>query len=180
MNVSRYQLRPARPTDLIAVVALEQATQYAPHWSPAVYAAILAGQDEQDDRRTETSQRRLIVAEQAEGDRVSLKGFAVGQIYPAPGQPSAAMASQSTEHLAEIESVVVAANFRRAGIGRALCREVIEWCRTRGATAVVLEVRASSVGAIALYAKLGFVATGRRPHYYRDPKDDALNMRLAL
>ena len=43
-----------------------------------------------------------------------------------------------------------------------------------------LEVRAGSVGAIALYEGLGFVVVGRRRGYYREPVEDALLMRLEL
>jgi ribosomal-protein-alanine N-acetyltransferase len=57
---------------------------------------------------------------------------------------------------------------------------VIDWCRAQGAEAVELEVRASSAGAIALYAGLGFVGVGRRPKYYSGPEDDAVLMRLEL
>ena len=39
---------------------------------------------------------------------------------------------------------------------------------------LTLEVRVSNAPAIALYEKLGFVQVGRRPNYYRSPKEDAL------
>ena len=84
------------------------------------------------------------------------------------------------DRIAELESVVVSDSYRRAGIGRALCRAVLDWSRTQDATEVVLEVRAASSAAIALYAALGFTLAARRPRYYRDPNDDALLMRLQL
>jgi [ribosomal protein S18]-alanine N-acetyltransferase len=146
-------LHPATQSDLDAILALERATENAPHWPLSAYAAIL------DDP---ASPRCLIVADA--GDAIA--GFAVGLMGPTAA--------------AELESVVVAANCRRAGIGRSLCSAVLDWCRTRGATEAVLEVRAASTGAIALYASLGFAETGRRPRYYRDPEDDAILMRLQL
>ena len=85
-----------------------------------------------------------------------------------------------SESSAELESVAVAASARRAGVGRALCAAVIDWCRAQGAQAIELEVRAASSGAIALYSGLGFVVEGRRPRYYREPMDDAVLMRLKL
>jgi ribosomal-protein-alanine N-acetyltransferase len=88
--------------------------------------------------------------------------------------------SDGSVHLAELESVAVAPSARRSGIGRALCARVLDWCRNHGATEVMLEVRASSAGAIALYLGLGFIAAGRRPRYYCDPEDDAVVMRLSL
>jgi ribosomal-protein-alanine N-acetyltransferase len=36
------------------------------------------------------------------------------------------------------------------------------------------------VGAIPLYERLGFVAVGRRPGYYRSPVEDAVLMRLEV
>jgi ribosomal-protein-alanine N-acetyltransferase len=57
---------------------------------------------------------------------------------------------------------------------------VHDWCRLQGAKEVVLEVRATSVGAIALYAGLGFEEVGCRPGYYVNPADDAIVMRLDL
>jgi ribosomal-protein-alanine N-acetyltransferase len=86
----------------------------------------------------------------------------------------------SGERLAELESVAVAVTARRVGIGKELCLAVADWCRERGAMALELEVRAGSVGAIALYDGLGFVVAGRRTGYYREPMEDALLMRLDL
>jgi ribosomal-protein-alanine N-acetyltransferase len=147
----KFQIRPAQQSDLDAIVALERATENAPHWPRSAYAAIL------DDP---ASPRCLIVAQA--GDE--LAGFAVGLIHPATA--------------AELESVVVAATFRRSGVGRALCTAILDWSRSQGATEVILEVRAASTGAIALYAGLGFALAGQRPRYYRDPEDDAVLMRL--
>ncbi len=154
------QLRPAVAADLNAILALERATENAPHWPLASYAAVLdAGQE-----GTVAPRRCLIVAYY----EAMLVGFAVGLITPAPNR------------IAELESVVVASAARRAGLGRALCAAVLAWCRSHGATELVLEVRAASTGAIALYASLGFTETGRRPRYYHNPEDDALLMRLPL
>jgi len=156
MTDPQFHLRPAIAADLDAVLALERATPLAPHWPPAAYAEIL---------QHIPHQRCLFIAEKDN----SLAGFAVGLLHPG-----------ASDRTAELESVVVSANFRRAGIGRVLCRAVLDWCRSNGATELVLEVRASSAAAIALYAGLGFTLAARRPRYYRDPADDALLMRLPL
>jgi ribosomal-protein-alanine N-acetyltransferase len=157
-------LRQATDSDLDVILALERATKYAPHWPPTAYSVIVNGLD-----AAYAPQRRLIVAEVGG----SLLGFAVGLMQSAP-DPDIKVGT------AELESVVVADSARRAGIGRALCEAVFDWCRAQGATEMVLEVRASSVAANALYARLGFVQTGRRPRYYSDPEDDALVLRLEL
>jgi GNAT superfamily N-acetyltransferase len=122
---------------------------------------------------TNKIQRCLFVAEK----NGSLAGFAVGLLHPATRDPAVPDARQ---RIAELESVVVSANARRAGIGRALCRAVLDWTCSQGTTELVLEVRAASSAAIALYANLGFTLAARRPRYYRDPNDDALLMRLQL
>jgi ribosomal-protein-alanine N-acetyltransferase len=81
---------------------------------------------------------------------------------------------------AELESVVVREEMRRQGLGSALCRAVMDWARQEGAAAIGLEVRAGSGGALRLYGGMGFVAVGRRPHYYHDPDEDAIVMRCGL
>jgi ribosomal-protein-alanine N-acetyltransferase len=151
----QIQLRPALASDLDGILDLECDTDNAPHWPRASYAAILDAPDAQ--------QRCLIVACDAE----MLAGFAVGLMHPA-------------DRVAELESVVVAIGVRRAGIGRALCTAVLAWCRSHGASEIILEVRAASTAAIALYTGLGFTQTARRPRYYHHPEDDALLMRLSL
>jgi ribosomal-protein-alanine N-acetyltransferase len=150
-----FELRTGRSSDIIAILALDRATEYAPHWPVSAYSAILDGVD---------ASRCVVVAHSVDG----LVGFAVGLVHSGESKTG------------ELESVVVAANARRAGIGRALCVGVIEWCRSQGAVEIVLEVRAASAGVIALYAGLGFKETGRRPRYYRKPVDDAVLMRLQI
>ena len=75
--------------------------------------------------------------------------------------------------------LVVAEADRRRGIGRALLAELVRWAVGIGATAVLLEVRASNTAALALYVADGFVIEGRRPGYYPDG-EDALLLRLPL
>ena len=161
MSTSRVQVRPAVAADLAAIVELERATDSAPHWPEATYEAML-------HQQPGAGSRCLFVA-----CGNALAGFAVGLMPPVP-------ATHRGERIAELENVVVAAADRRTGIGRALCCAVLDWCRSQGATEIVLEVRATGTGAIALYTGLGFKPAGRRPRYYRDPEDDALLMRLRL
>ncbi len=158
MSSSAIHVRLAGAPDLAAVVALERTTAEAPHWTEAEYAAIVASS-------ASTVRRCLFVAQTAS----ELTGFAVGKVI-----------GKGPEASAELESVAVAAEARRSGVGRALCVAVIDWCRAQGAVEMELEVRASSAGAIALYTGLGFVEVGRRPGYYAEPKDDAVLMRLEL
>ncbi|HZY72216.1 MAG TPA: GNAT family N-acetyltransferase [Edaphobacter sp.] len=149
------RIRTAAVEDLPGVIALERGTAEAPHWGESEYAAMIGGGESGYVRR------RLLVAE-AEG---VLVGFAAGKV---------------ADDVAELESVAVDSRARRRGVGRALCESVIEWSRQQGASAIELEVRAGSAGAIHLYRGMGFVVVGRRRGYYSDPPDDAVLMRLNL
>jgi [ribosomal protein S18]-alanine N-acetyltransferase len=80
----------------------------------------------------------------------------------------------------EIDNLVVAVTHQRQGIGAALLTEALRRATARGATAAVLEVRASNVAARALYESFGFTAAGVRRDYYRDPKEDGVIMRAEL
>ena len=197
MMLSLFHLRRAIASDLEPILALERATNLAPHWPPSAYADILDSNDlgvpsialgapsiprslrngwetaslssdriDSDELPQANAIQRCLFVADKDG---SLAGFAVGLLHPV-----------ASERTAELESVVVSDSYRRAGIGRALCRAVFDWSRSQGATELILEVRASSSAAIALYAGLGFTLAARRPRYYRDPNDDALLMRLLL
>ncbi len=82
--------------------------------------------------------------------------------------------SQSVMGEADMMNVAVAASYRRQGIGEKLVTELIRSLKENQVYALTLEVRVSNCGAIALYEKLGFVQVGRRPNYYKNPKEDAL------
>ncbi len=153
-----WVLRPGRVADVGAVLALERATAEAPHWGDGEYLAIVspAKQDEVI--------RRCVFVIEAEG---GLLGFGVGSVLVA-------------DRRGEIESLAVAAGDRRKGAGRSLCAAVVEWCWEQGAERVELEVRAGSVGAIALYQELGFVKKGQRFAYYSRPVEDAVLMSLSV
>jgi ribosomal-protein-alanine N-acetyltransferase len=75
--------------------------------------------------------------------------------------------------------VAVAEDARRCGAGTALVEAALADAARAGAVSAHLEVRASNAAAIALYARLGFVAVGRRPRYY-DATEDAIRMSRAL
>jgi [ribosomal protein S18]-alanine N-acetyltransferase len=153
-------VRRAGAADLEAVIQLERAAANAPHWAASEYAAMLVPASASGVVR-----RCLFVAD----SELGLIGFAVGKVI-----------GIGLESSSELESVAVGSTARRAGVGRALCVAVIDWCRAQGAAAIELEVRAASAGAIALYSGLGFAVEGRRPRYYQEPLDDAVLMRLKL
>lgn len=148
-----WRIRRGVPGDLEALRRVAGVCVEAPRWSESVWRGLLAGYGD--------VARVVFVADRG-GEVV---GFLV--VGCAAG-------------VAEIESVAVSSAVRRLGMGRALCMEAMHWARGQGAAVMELEVRASSVGAIALYKALGFVEQGWRRGYYRDPVDDAMLMTMEL
>ena len=71
-------------------------------------------------------------------------------------------------------------HFRRQGVGRALLNALLAAAAERECEAVLLEVRASNDGAIALYKEAGFKAIAKRRAYYTHPREDAVVMRKKL
>ncbi len=78
----------------------------------------------------------------------------------------------------DIDKVMVEERLRGQGIGRLLLQRLLEEGGRRGITEFTLEVRAGNQAAVRLYEKLGFVAEGVRPGFYRKPTEDAVIMWL--
>ena len=140
-------LRPAAPSDLAAILALERATFPRP-WSASALAEEIAGGE---GRRVEV----------ATGPGPTLAGY---------------LCCRAAAGELQILSIAVAVEQRRAGVGTALLRSALDWGGERGCRRAVLEVRPSNAGAISLYGRLGFQAVGRRPGAYSDNGEDALIM----
>ena len=85
--------------------------------------------------------------------------------------------SQSVLGESDMMNIAVSTDHRGRGIATELVQVLIAQLRQNGNYQLTLEVRASNVPAINLYNKLGFVQVGRRPNYYRNPKEDALILR---
>ena len=85
--------------------------------------------------------------------------------------------SQTVLGESDMMNLAVAPGARRKGIAEGLIIALMEALKGQGSHCLSLEVRASNVPAIALYEKLGFAQVGRRPNYYRNPKEDALILR---
>jgi len=87
-----------------------------------------------------------------------------GVFLPAPGVE------------ADILTVAVLSDFRRQGIAREFMRQIEQWSKERGASAMMLEVEQSNSAAIELYKSLGYMKISVRMDYY-GPGQDAFVMR---
>jgi len=145
-SATPFSIRAATPEDLPALLALEQSTPLAAHWSAAHYASRLQ------------SSRGAACFLLAEGQN-RICGFICARIAAREW---------------EIENVVVAEDFRRRGIGARLMNSLIEQWKQNGGAALLLEVRASNAAARAFYHHHGFRQLAQRRAYYRDPTEDAV------
>ena len=93
------------------------------------------------------------------------------------GRVAGYVGSQTVAGETDMMNIAVHPDFRRRGIAEQLVDALIVLLRERESRCLTLEVRASNDAAQALYEKLGFSQIGRRPKYYRNPKEDALILR---
>jgi ribosomal-protein-alanine N-acetyltransferase len=77
-----------------------------------------------------------------------------------------------------ISTLAVKPAFRRIGIGERLLLEALAKALEMGAETATLEVRESNTPAIRLYEKHHFEVERRKPGYYHDNNEDALQMIL--
>ena len=136
-----WELRRATLEDLDAVLALERATFAEDAWSAESMRAELA-----------SPHGYYLVADRPEADG-EVDGYA-GLLAPAGAEQG------------DVQTLAVAPEARRHGLGRALLRALLQEAAIRGATEVFLEVRDDNPTARALYADEGFVRIGERPDYY--------------
>jgi [ribosomal protein S18]-alanine N-acetyltransferase len=142
-------LRDLRWWDVETLLPLEQRLFGATAWSAETFWAELA----------HPGTRWYVVA--VDGSRII--GYA-GLLVPGPE--------------ADVQTIAVAPEAQGAGAGRALLDALIDRARERGATSVLLEVRADNPAAVALYQRRGFERIAVRRRYYQPDDVDAWVMRL--
>ena len=81
---------------------------------------------------------------------------------------------------ADVQTLAVDAGQQGRGLGGGLLRALLAEAQRRGATEVLLEVRAENTAAQALYARHGFERIGIRRGYYRPGGTDAYVLRRRL
>ncbi len=71
----------------------------------------------------------------------------------------------------DLENVLVAEEYRKSGVGRAILQSLLLDAAERGAEKVFLEVRVSNSAALRLYLSCGFKGVYARTRYYSDGED---------
>ncbi len=106
------------------------------------------------------------------------EGLGAGRLFcllaEQAGQPTGYCLAQLVLDEGELLRIGVAPSARRRGIGRALLREL--WSQCPQIASWYLEVREGNLPAVSLYRQAGFVPSGIRKNYYRDPVENALLM----
>lgn len=148
-----FRVRPMQTADIDAVLRVAAMLPHAPHWPRAAYQAALDAA---------APPRIALVAEPEQG---VVAGFAIASLMPPE---------------AELETIAIAQDWQRRGLGRLLLNALADVLHSRGAGILLLEVRASNSAALRLYRAAGFAQTGCRPRYYADPEEDALLWQLSL
>jgi ribosomal-protein-alanine N-acetyltransferase len=166
--------------DLDRVMEIAGSLKQAPQWPRSAYLAALepesapprialVAESPSGAMESHPSDKNKGVARvghpESMGQSNQVVGFAVASLMPPE---------------AELEIIAVAPATQRRGVAARLFEALIAEFYTAYIKGIMLEVRATNQPALALYRRLGFVETGRRPRYYHDPVEDAILMRLRL
>ena len=134
-------LRPAAPSDIDQIHALEQACSQNP-WTRDGIASSLSSQDS--------------IFWVAENEESRVIGFACSSLI--------------LDEL-HIQEVAVDKNCRNKGLGALLINQLLQTAAAKNAKRAYLEVRRSNQSAIRLYEKCGFSVDTVRTGYYGDGED---------
>ena len=155
ISSSAVRIRRMCAADLGRVQEIAASLPQAPHWAASAYVAAM--------NHESTPRRIALVAAELENDEPA--GLLVAALLPPE---------------AELETIAVAAEGQRRGVGGLLLRALVDKLRTVLVSELNLEVRASNRAALQFYCRYGFEESGRRTRYYADPEEDAVLMKLRL
>ena len=144
---AEVHLEPMRPSDIEAVLAIEQQAFTMP-WTDAMFRSEL-----QNERTS-----HMLVARVAQ-DHYPLVGY---------------LGYRVVLDEMHIILIAVAPAWRQRGIARQMMYQAMDQARADGCTRATLEVRVSNTPAQQLYYSLRFAPVGTRPKYYMRPTEDAL------
>lgn len=155
--MSENRIRTIEASHIGALIALGEASNLSP-WSAQSYL------DELKEPRS-----IMLRLESLENATV---GFIVGRVVAAADDADAVDA--------DIYNIAVERSIQGNGNGQLLLDEFLRRCRESGVRSVWLEVRESNAVAIKFYERNGFFAITTRKHFYTNPPEHALLMRLNL
>jgi len=157
MNFDRtkIEVRRMKESDLDDALRIAENLEDAPHWPRQFYAEVLAANP---------ARQRIALVAMGHQD-TGIVGFTVAGLVPPES---------------ELETIAVAANAQRHGIGRQLLAALAEELRRTSIAELRLEVRCSNLAARHFYETQNFKQTGVRKRYYADPQEDAVLMSLRL
>jgi ribosomal-protein-alanine N-acetyltransferase len=148
--MTEFRIRPMEPVDIDAVMSIAASLDDAPRWPRQAYEAALDP--------AATPERIALVAERTG----AVVGFAIASLMPPQ---------------AELETIAIAKSLARCRGGSALLGELLRRLASLRIAEILLEVRASNLGAQAFYRALGLVKYGARKAYYADTGEAAILMR---
>ncbi len=151
------RIRNVEASHIGALIELGESANLS-HWSAQSYL------DELKEPRT--------VMYRLESEENATIGFIVGRVVPAADDEKAVDA--------DIYNIAVSQELQNQGNGQVLLDEFLSNCRELHVRSVWLEVRESNANAIKFYKRNGFFAVTTRKHFYTDPLENALLMRLNL
>jgi len=151
------RIRPVETSHIADLIRIAEETNLS-HWSAQSYVE-------------EMKNPNAILLRLVGDDNITL-GFVVGRIITA--------AHADYGHDADIYNIAVTKFEQRRGFGQLLFEAFRAKC-TRGEVGNIwLEVRESNAAAIAFYERNGFSRVQTRNHFYENPREHALLMRLPL
>lgn len=162
-----------------AVFALTESSATAAHWSRAAYGSYCATEMENVAMQAKALFVACVNTTAAETPPILHEHSNVAAERIVGFSAFSAITSIGTGECT-LENMAVAEPWQRRGIGSRLLSAGLLWCRAQAACVVLLEVRETNLAAIALYDRAGFSVTGRRPDYYRDPLEAALQMQKLM
>ncbi|MEO7538707.1 MAG: ribosomal protein S18-alanine N-acetyltransferase [Pyrinomonadaceae bacterium] len=152
------RIRPVEAVHIGDLIEIGEETKLSP-WTAQNYL---------DELKNENSIMLRLIAEYDN----SIVGFLVGRLVPG-GE-----IEPCTD--AEIYNIAVKRAEQGKGCGQALFDAFAGICRQRGIASIWLEVRESNALAISFYERNGFTRVQTRNHFYENPREHAILMKLIL
>ena len=169
MRRQKLEIRNFRAEDLPEILAIQESSAQAAQWLPEHYTRLVAD-----------PAGILLVADLAAEDREShAQNLESLRDRPA-GRLAGFVAFHGIGDEAELENLAVGPEPERQGIAKRLVVAGHARLLQAGVRRVFLEVRASNVQALSLYASIGYAPTRVRKGYYRDPDEDACMLAVEL